>query len=225
MDFTKFVSLLEEECLFFSRADSFDDPFEGSFPRTNVETRPRWFGDMPEERAAKINENMSRFAEWQRRWIMINCWHMNEHESAAMWKLYAQTNEAVCIQSTYQRLRKCLSEDIYIGEVQYIDYRSEMLPENNLLYPYVYKRKSFEHERELRAVIIKWPTTNEGFDFSAEPLAGGIMKRVDLNQLIEALYVAPSSPRWFNELIRKLVERYKLDKPVIQSSLDDRPFY
>lgn len=31
IDFTKFVSLIDSQELFFARADKFDDPFEGSF--------------------------------------------------------------------------------------------------------------------------------------------------------------------------------------------------
>jgi hypothetical protein len=34
----------------------------------------------------------------------VNCWHMNEHESAAMWRLYSQADEAICVQSTFARL-------------------------------------------------------------------------------------------------------------------------
>ena len=32
MDFTKLISLIDSQCLFFTRADKFDDPFEGSWP-------------------------------------------------------------------------------------------------------------------------------------------------------------------------------------------------
>jgi hypothetical protein len=33
MDFTKFVSLIDSRCLFFTRADKFNDSFEGSWPK------------------------------------------------------------------------------------------------------------------------------------------------------------------------------------------------
>lgn len=33
MDFTKFMSLLDTKKLFFTRADKFEDPFEGSWPK------------------------------------------------------------------------------------------------------------------------------------------------------------------------------------------------
>ena len=40
MNFTKFVSLLEKQALFFARADKLGDPFEGSFSKANKQLRP-----------------------------------------------------------------------------------------------------------------------------------------------------------------------------------------
>jgi hypothetical protein len=42
----------------------------------------------------------------------VTCWHMNECESAAMWKLYSTAKESVCVQTTYGRLRSVLDEDV-----------------------------------------------------------------------------------------------------------------
>src|SRR6266496_3905331 len=85
MDFTKFVSMLENGGLFFSRADKLGDPFEGSYSRGNEAMRPIMYGDLTKKSAAF----MAQWSRSMREWTMINCWHMNEHESAAMWKLYA----------------------------------------------------------------------------------------------------------------------------------------
>jgi len=40
MDFTKFVSILENKGLFFPTADNLGDPFEGSFSIVNQKLRP-----------------------------------------------------------------------------------------------------------------------------------------------------------------------------------------
>jgi hypothetical protein len=56
---------------------------------------------------------------------LISCWHMNEQESAAMWSLYLRSNEGVCIQSTYRRLRSSLPRCVRIGEVNYLNYDNE----------------------------------------------------------------------------------------------------
>src|SRR5688572_1174241 len=90
MDFTKFVAMLENEGLFFVRADLLGDPFEGSVPQVNVAARPRTFSDIPDLQPAALDDLLNAWArshEWHRRQVRINCWHMNDEESAAMWKL------------------------------------------------------------------------------------------------------------------------------------------
>jgi hypothetical protein len=104
MDFTKFVSLLDSQQLYFTRVDKFDDPFEGSLPKINVAARQHFpDGITPEVREAliKVMANTGEINQKWPRFHAINCWHMNEHESAAMWKLYLKSNEGISIQSTY----------------------------------------------------------------------------------------------------------------------------
>ena len=59
MDFTKFVSMLENGGLFFCRADLLGDPFEGSFARANEELRPIIY----EEECQKLNIPMEKLLE------------------------------------------------------------------------------------------------------------------------------------------------------------------
>jgi hypothetical protein len=90
----------------------------------------------------------------------LNSWHINEYESAAMWKLYLESDEGIAIQSTLGRLNKSLKdtkETIFIGKIKYIDYEKESIPESNQYYPFLYKRKSFEYEKELR-LFLKTPS-------------------------------------------------------------------
>jgi hypothetical protein len=104
LDFTKLVSLIDSRSLFFSRLDTFDDPFEGSYTKINVVARsivPSGIPDEFKENYLKMNEGRSGF---NRNWPKFNfasCWHMNEHESAAMWKLYLKSDEGIAIQSTF----------------------------------------------------------------------------------------------------------------------------
>jgi hypothetical protein len=41
--------------------------------------------------------------------------------------------------------------------------------------------------------------------------------------LIERIHVAPTTPTWFRELVRAVLEKYGVKKEVRQSSLDDDP--
>ena len=235
MDFTKFVSLLECRSLYFARADLFEDTFEGSLSRATFTWRGGIYEGLsvdPEEM-----EKFSKAREELRKQIFVNCWHMNARESAAMWKLYARSNEAVAIQSTYQLLHSCLPANTYVGEVQYIDYETDYLAEDHLFGPYMHKRISFEHERELRAMIyIRSDNPNDYLrnhiavkDVEArvgDPIGDvGRAVSVNLNELIERVYVAPTSPAWFNDLVLKIMNKYELDKPLINSALDAKPMF
>jgi hypothetical protein len=58
------------------------------------------------------------------------------------------------------RLKTSFNEyesNVFIGKVRYIDYQStdfsNFIDENNPINRFLHKRKSFEHERELRAVV------------------------------------------------------------------------
>lgn len=124
MDFAKYVSLLDKSALWFSRADKLSEGFEGKMGDTfegtlslgNVAEMREYFGNYIKEDGQllmtseevevwiKVNIDSRRLP---REWTYVNSWHMNERESAAMWKLYARTNEAVAIQSSYARLRDC----------------------------------------------------------------------------------------------------------------------
>lgn len=166
VDFTKSVSLLDSRALFFSRADMLGDPYEGSLSFYNKAVWPLLYS----ETMSKAINSATSHNFWMRQWTFINCWHMNEVESAAMWQLYSKSHEAVAIQSTYEDLHRLVPEQTYIGIVKYIDYKTQWMPEGNAFYPYVHKRKSFEHERELRAVRVKYHIVKDGngsrFDYS-----------------------------------------------------------
>ena len=92
MDFTKFVSLIAREELFFSRADKLGDPFEGSLPKGNIKGRADLLKlGIPQmqsivDREPAIHQEITRT-------VMINCWHRSDIESDAMWRLYAREKD------------------------------------------------------------------------------------------------------------------------------------
>jgi hypothetical protein len=54
----------------------------------------------------------------------------------------------------------------------------------------------------------------------------GLAPKVDLDRLIEALYVSPVAPAWFLELVRSIVARYGLSRDLVrQSQLAGAPVY
>lgn len=232
MDFTKFLSVLESQSLYFTRADKFEDPFEGSYPKINVIARQQIPLQVPEPRREGLQRAIDQWGVTNKQWpkyTAINCWHLNNHESAAMWRLYLKSNEGIAIQTTYQKFRDSFSkttENVLIGKVSYIDYEKESIKTGNFLTPFVHKRKSFEHEREIRALVMRPPIDDEkGLNFNRETINHGVSIPVDINKIIEKIFVSPEAPTWFTELVKAVVKRYGCNYEVTQSDLNQKPLY
>jgi hypothetical protein len=223
MDFTKFVSLLQNGGLYFPAIADLNDTFEGSFGGGNQVLRPMIYRHFPSDHRVTAGELVQRL----RNWVTASCWHMNAHESAAMWKLYARTDEAVCIQSTFRRLRETLGDAAKVGVVRYVDYETEWIPESNPLAPFLYKRKSFEHEHEVRAILpLGDPNQLKNVEKPRVPSERGHWVAVDLPRLIQRIYVAPDSPDWFHALVKAVAEKYQENAiPVVKSALSQAPIY
>jgi hypothetical protein len=218
MDFTKYVAMLDSSSLYFARADRFGDPFEGSLSPINVKLR---------EQIPPADKISSQTYREMRRWMYINCWHESDFESAAMWNQYARERGAIAIETTAKRLRELLPEDVLLSRIAYHDYDALAIPEGNLFFPFLHKRKSFEHEHEVRA--IRWkvpPSPNEAaLNFAAENPEEGMAVHVSLPSLIVSVHVSPSAPTWTLDLVTRVTERYGFAFPVTRSALDCAPVY
>lgn len=220
MDFTKFISMLENSGIYFAQADTLGDPFEGSYSRGNEKNRK--FVHSRQKEPPKEIDTLVEEINKRRKGIMISCWHYSNHESAAIWKLYAKSNEAICIQTDYNKLSRSIDEEANIGMVRYIDYENNWIPEKSYYYPFMYKRKSFEHENELRAII-------DIEDIKQKDLYGnhtnGYWKKVDMNYLIQKVYVSPDSPEWLLDLTKSICKKYGIKAKVVNSRLSGLPLY
>jgi hypothetical protein len=225
---SKFVSMLDSSSLWFARADQFKDTFEGSSPRINVAARqppPH----LSKEDISAFQSLMENTASVKRQWVRyvaINCWQMNATESTAMWDLYLPNKDGLAIQSSYGRLKDSLrtEEPVHIGKVRYIDYEHQVIEDDSALAPFVHKRKAFQHERELRAVIVRLPPSGpKGLDFAVETIQKGISVPVDLRQLISKVYIAPQAPAGLAENIESLVEKHGFNFDIAISGLSGKP--
>lgn len=230
MDFPKFVSLLKTKSLFFTRADKFEDPFEGA--KGIMKNKAKWndyyrdfffqacsispAGVQSNRSEAEIlanveqlEEQFEKSVEMDLRTTFINCWHENAYESEAMWKLYTSTlSQGIAIKSSHRRLNLALGRRIAIGRVNYIDYSTSYAGINECFW---FKRKSFEHEREVRALVS---------DHSREHPVGKLVP-VDLDMLIEKIYVSPTAQNWFEEIVQDILLKYGLNKEIAGSSLNE----
>jgi hypothetical protein len=216
MDFTNYIWTLESSALYFSRIDLLGDPFEGTTTKASndaIMKRMDWpAGSEQQQRNwAEANAKLRRDV---RRGIFVNCWHMIDHESEALWRLYAKTDQAIAIQTTYGRLVDAFDETVLIGAVRYTDYGHEVFPIDNALWPAAHKRLSFKHENEIRALKV-------AMDDGHEPLGHSVP--VDLTKLVQHVYVSPSCPSWYGQLAERLTQRFGYSFLIRKSRLSEEP--
>ena len=228
LDFTKFVSLLDRSALFFAQADTLGDPFEGSLSKATELRYASQYLDQcrnKEKELQKFRQTLQNLKQF----VGVSCWHANDYESDAMWKLYG-AETGVAIKTNCQAMKDSITDkaDVLIGQVNYIDYDKPVgAPDaslKNLLTLYLHKRKHFEHEREVRALTHDIPPENGTLDLS-DPVwdGGGKYCTVDFNKLVEEVVVSPLAAPWFVELIQSVSCKYGLDVPVRKSSMVDLP--
>ncbi|MFT6970537.1 MAG: hypothetical protein ACJAXX_001103 [Roseivirga sp.] len=219
IDFTKFVDLISSSRLFFCRSDNFDDPFEGVLQLKDYKQTNKMF-DL---------EIMTK------KFYFLNCWHINKHQSDAMWKIFLNTNNGIAIKSTVANIIKSLentNDEVSVSKVYYRDFDkvtfSDLMfePQNRLfggkggsLSQYNYKRISFEHEKELRLFHIDLPIPHvikEGIP--REPLTHKHIE-VDLEELIQEVVIAPFADKWFKEMVERLITKLGFNFKIKQSDL------
>lgn len=235
MDLSKFIYLISKNELYFPSAACFDDPFEGAkglaskqqewndyytdFFKQAISTAPKQnlatlTIDKLESESKRLLDQLNSSGEHSRTSTFINCWHLNNFESEAMWKLYSKDfTNAVAIQTTTRRLYEALDKNPYIeiGKVNYIDFSNRFVPVNGSFW---FKRKSFEYEKEVRAVMQSYDEKANGLNLS-----------IQIDTLIENIYISPYAPAWFTDVVKSVLVKYNIDKSLLQSDMCAKPFY
>lgn len=235
MDFTKYMSMLSSAGIYFSRSDCFEDLFEGAkgikklknkydlkyleFFKEMIKTPPEGYtcqlsDEEIQQHAQLLLQTLEVVGNEAKTSTFINCWHESPHESEAMWRLYSSfLPNAIAIQTTYKRLYESLGceTDIKIGRIKYIDLNNNYASVNNAFWR---KRKSFEHEKEVRALIVNDECKDTGKIIPCE-----------IGILIEAIFISPQAPEWFANLVNDVNEKYSVNIKISRSELLEEPFF
>lgn len=234
MDITKLLWMLQHKALFFARSDTLGDPYEGHYTRSFSTARDAFIKYMTQEfpelkphdeNFEKVQgENFERMlsaVKSSKQEYFVNCWHLNEFESAAMWKLYTSTEDAVCVKSVYSQLLNALPDNTRMGMVKYIDYERDLIDFGNSFNYLMHKRESFAHEREARAVLWRVEEKTKSLPF----VEGGIKLAVDLTVIVKEVYVSPRARPPLLEVVTQLLKDFGLDVAVKQSEVNAPPAY
>lgn len=198
MSLSKFMSLLTFKKLFFTNVKYFEDAHEGEIPEG-------FFKNWSEEAENGYNSVQSSVTHIRN--VYASCWNkFKGEESYALWKIYTDTDSGVAIKTTVGKLKKALgNEKVKICEVQYISsFENKDIDVKFPVFEFhgrqkhireVYKVSPYSYEEEIRALFLEM--SNE------EP---GKTLEIDLNELIEAVYVSPFAKEWFFNLIKETIK-------------------
>jgi hypothetical protein len=235
MDLAQFLSILEKRALFFPSVATLAeaDPYEGEPAFAKIRAAQARGTDAL--RTFRLNYEVFRHLNF------FNCWHMNDGESDAMWKLYLKDSQGIAIQSTVERLRCSFHNSpaytIYMGEVKYVDHATLTTPTDTLFgfSDYMFKRLAFRHEQEVRlgtytsdvrgefvddAGRIKSPPPGGTIeDILLYPGRKGVYVDVDVPVVIKRVVISPFSPIWFSDLVTSLSKRLGYAFEVVSSEM------
>jgi hypothetical protein len=172
--------MLRDEELRLTRVDRFEDQFEGSVPKQQIDDQLPAFSSvnamlmMGESVTAQvptggptlprpINDPWTRMTIRRRvatRSAHASCWNWGD-ESEAMWRLYCKDDgvlgQGVALRSTFGKLEGSIAHhNLIIGRVVYRLYHQGPAF-NDDLDPFMHKRLGFECEREVRVLSFNQP--------------------------------------------------------------------
>jgi hypothetical protein len=236
LDLTKFISILQRRAMFFCRMDKLEDQFEGTTAKRNFDLRVKYKQelrdsgfyeiDMPDDRIIK---EVKEYYEWEKKsksLNCINCWNNSSTESAALWKIYSDFSKGIMIKSSVLAVVKSFEkskDEIFISEVEYLDYDNDTMPDGNTFFPLIHKQLAYNYEKEVRLIYNIQPDKGWDFDWSKEEINEGKYIECDPNHLIKEIILSPYSPKWYFDLIEDISNKYGLNIPIKKSKLSILP--
>jgi hypothetical protein len=229
VDFAKFIDLLERQSLWFSRTDQFEDPLEGTY--TDAEIEHLRSLDSP---GLRISDGYLNGPKYMRTTAYVSCWRAGEGESMAMWDLYNKGSGIVAVKTTVENLKLALAESsrrTFLGRVKYLKWDLASW-DNNTLAMCFRKDSSYEHEKEVRAVIWDKDIVARNMSDAIEaarsrsdyPNSGSdpfILRKGDGQhgvyvpfspaRFVTDVVVGPRERRWVAGLVESVLKRYALD--------------
>jgi hypothetical protein len=224
MDLAKLVDLLSRSELYLTQLAALEDPWEGKYPKGFSEAMKASWRD-----AAKAHNSPALSEQCPTEWTVdfvrasmyVNCWCMQEHESEALWQVFAGRT-GVAIRSSYRVLAEGLPPDVFLGQVRYIDPTSTSFPDRNVFTLPMHKRHFYRHEWECR--IVKWEATTTPIgpprgDVVWVKCPKGCHVPIDITKTIQAVVVSPLAAQWYHDCVRAVVDRFQPGLRVEQSAM------
>jgi hypothetical protein len=155
--------------------------------------------------------------------MFVNCWHRNNSESEAMWKLYSDQGKGVAIKTTARSLIRALEDcdesiNLTLGAVKYLDFSDKNISASDCIidghFAPLLKRSSFSHENEVRLFNLR----KEDFQNQNQIIPEPLLVRVNPSFLIEDIYISPYSVEPFIYSTSAICKKYGVAESNIHKS-------
>ena len=214
MNYDRFESLISEQILFFCSIDTLKkmDPYEGSYYACKL------LNEVDPSDAQRFVNQINQCGPP----IAVNCWHLSEYDSMAMWKIYSR-EKGIAIQTTIRKLKDTFNkyqDSIWIGKLSYTDEPIEHPTDWTVdkFMACMTKRNCYEYEKEVRALI--WET-NE----IKRTDDGSAIVPIEINDLLENVLLSPESDDTVLENVRALLDKHGIEIIPIKSEVLTSPCF
>ena len=212
------LATIKTQQLRLTRVDKFQDPFEGSVPKAQIESqilllRPTmvnpaaYYPGMPYEdpwlRTTRRRRELTRSSH-------ASCWSAGD-ESEALWRLYCADDGSrgvgVALRTTLARLEASVAaHDLYVSPITYLPYH-EAPAFKDEMDSLMHKRHGFAAERELR--LLKFDEAHFRAlvpkDASVSELPDHIFVDWKLSDVIDEIVVSPYANLNYEDLVRHAI--------------------
>src|SRR5262249_1217656 len=228
-----YEDLMANEELYFCRADGFKQDEEEGIPPEDYLRRVLGTQRYVLRDEAELRHQMGTLAQLRQRNYVL-CWHVYEQETVEMGQGFAKAGIAIC--SRYNLLKSVMVgmlDKTQLGLVRYGEERLYATGRFNVLQFINTKRKRFEGEHEVRAIIEgEFAGDNRHFDANnyahSRPLPENPppswlkchkRRRIDLSSLITGVVVSPFAGEEVLETAKHWIGVRKVPCDVRRSSL------
>ena len=235
MGLDKFLDVLLNRRLYFTPMGELTDKYEAMLPKRDYERmQRRWKEELTSDEVNhRVYELFSRLFDLRDRTV-VSSWSKGPDESYGLWKIYLGGARAgVAIRTTVSRIERALSnsgdglgKQVLVAQVNY----GHSLGPEEPSWEQIVTRKTpyYEYEREVRCFLLLAPVAEtvepSGFwegkglippPASRGPRALGRHLPVDLEELVQELYISPFAGKWLRDVVVQLLRS-------IESPLADR---
>ncbi len=192
IDLWKFLDIIDNDKLYMSRADQFEDKLEGRIPHHKVRSSS---SPNPLKQIDTVSENVLK------KHTFISSWNANNFELYPLWKIYTESNSSIAIKSTIIKLKESIKAEEtltqYIGQIKYVRPDTDYTFEGNTFQLFFEKRDYFAFENEVR-ILVDYPYKDND---ELLQLPNGIKIDIDPEKLIDEILLAPGATQELKELI------------------------